>query len=119
MDYRIVAAHLNHGIRGDEADRDETFVRDLCSRCGIDLIVERAEGLSVDTPNLEERAREARHAFLNAVADRIGADYIAVAHQADDQAETVLMRCCAAPVRRAFPRWPSEGRGASFVRCFM
>ena len=50
------------------------------------------EGLSADTPNLEERAREARHAFLNSTADRIGADYIAVAHQADDQAETVMMR---------------------------
>ena len=90
--YKVVAAHLNHRIRGDEADRDEAFVRDLCSRCGMELIVERADGLSFDTPNLEERAREARHAFLDAAADRIGADYIAVAHQADDQAETVLMR---------------------------
>src|SRR5580704_2860261 len=42
MRYRIVAAHLNHGIRGNEADRDEAFVRNLCARCGIDLIVERA-----------------------------------------------------------------------------
>ena len=89
---RIVAAHLNHGIRGDEADRDEAFVRGLCVRCGIDLIVERAHGLSAGMPNLEERAREARHAFLNAAADRAGADYIVLAHQADDQAETVLMR---------------------------
>jgi tRNA(Ile)-lysidine synthase len=90
--YRIVAAHLNHAIRGDESDRDEAFVRELCGRWEVDLIVERAAGLSADMPNLEERAREARHAFLNAAADRIGAVYIAVAHQADDQAETVLMR---------------------------
>ena len=90
--YRIGAAHLNHGIRGDESDRDEAFVRDLCARCGIELVVERAEGLSSDTPNLEECAREARQAFLNSAADRFGADYIAIAHQADDQAETVLMR---------------------------
>ena len=92
FDYRIAAAHLNHGIRGAESDRDEAFVRDLCARSGIDLIVERTTGLSADTPNLEERARDARHAFLNAVAERIGADYIALAHQADDQAETVMMR---------------------------
>jgi tRNA(Ile)-lysidine synthase len=90
--YRIAAAHLNHAIRGAESDRDETFVRDLCTRCALDLTVDRAIGLSSDTPNLEERARQARHAFLNTTADRIGADYIAVAHQADDQAETVLMR---------------------------
>jgi len=90
--YRIAAAHLNHAIRSAESDRDETFVRDLCVRCEVDLVVERAQGLSADMPNLEERAREARHAFLNAIADRMGAEYIAVAHQADDEAETVLMR---------------------------
>jgi len=89
---RIIAAHLNHGIRGAEADRDEAFVRKLCARCEVDLIVQRAEGLSSGMPNLEERAREARHAFLNSAADRVGANYIALAHQADDQAETVLMR---------------------------
>jgi tRNA(Ile)-lysidine synthase len=90
--YRIAAAHLNHAIRGAEADRDEAFVRELCARCEVNLIVERARGLSADMPNLEERAREVRQAFLSAAADRIGADYIAIAHQADDQAETVLMR---------------------------
>jgi tRNA(Ile)-lysidine synthase len=90
--YRIAAAHLNHGIRGAESDRDEAFVRELCARCQIELVIDRAPGLSIDTSNLEERAREARHAFLNATADCIGADYIALAHQVDDQAETVMMR---------------------------
>jgi tRNA(Ile)-lysidine synthase len=90
--YRIAAAHLNHAIRGAESDRDEIFVRELCGRCEVKLAVERASDLSFDTPNLEERARGARHAFLNSTADRLGADYIAVAHQADDQAETVMMR---------------------------
>ncbi|HLX36240.1 MAG TPA: tRNA lysidine(34) synthetase TilS, partial [Candidatus Binataceae bacterium] len=92
MPHRIVAAHLNHNIRGEEADRDEAFVRNVCVRWGIELAIERAHGLSADMPNLEERAREARHAFLDAAADRVGADYIALAHHADDQAETVLMR---------------------------
>jgi tRNA(Ile)-lysidine synthase len=90
--YRIAAAHLNHGIRGAESDRDESFVRELCARYEISLIVERASDLSSDMPNLEERAREARHGFLNATADRIEAAYVAVAHHADDQAETVMMR---------------------------
>ncbi len=90
--YRIAAAHLNHGIRGAESDRDEAFVRELCARRDIDLVVDRARNLSVNTPNLEERARAARHAFLNAAADRVGAEFIALAHHADDQAETVMMR---------------------------
>jgi len=90
--HRIVAAHLNHNIRGEEAERDEAFVRTLCTRCGIELVVERARGLSADMPNLEERAREARHAFLAVAGERVDADYIALAHHADDQAETALMR---------------------------
>ncbi|MGH7839385.1 MAG: tRNA lysidine(34) synthetase TilS, partial [Candidatus Binataceae bacterium] len=54
--------------------------------------VERARGLKAAGANLEERARELRHAFLNRVADRLDASLIAIAHHADDQAETVLMR---------------------------
>jgi tRNA(Ile)-lysidine synthase len=90
--YRLAAAHLNHGIRGAESDRDEAFVRDLCARLGLDLVVERAAGLIAGTSNLEERARDTRHRFLNSAADRIGAEFIALAHHADDQAETVVLR---------------------------
>jgi len=75
---RIAAAHLNHGIRSVESDRDEAFVRELCARFEVELVVGRVNDLSIDTPNLEERARQARHAFLNATADRIGAEYIAI-----------------------------------------
>jgi tRNA(Ile)-lysidine synthase len=87
-----IAAHLNHGLRGAEADRDEVFVRGLCARIGVELVVERAEGLTRRKGNLEERARLYRHDFLNRVAERFGAGYVALAHHADDQAETVLLR---------------------------
>ncbi len=90
--YELQTAHLNHGIRGPEAARDEAFVRELCAQLGVGISVERAEGLFAGMANLEERAREARHAFLNRVASRTHADHIALAHQADDQAETVLLR---------------------------
>jgi tRNA(Ile)-lysidine synthase len=89
---RIVAAHLNHRIRALESDRDEEFVRDVCARLGVELRVARARGLDADSANLEERARDARYRFLNRAADAVGAEYIALAHHADDQAETVLMR---------------------------
>jgi tRNA(Ile)-lysidine synthase len=91
---RVVAAHLNHRIRGFESDRDEQFVRAMCARLGIELIVERADGLdaSITTANLEERARDARREFLLRVADRVQADFVTLGHHRDDQAETVLMR---------------------------
>ena len=89
---RVAAAHLNHRIRGLESDRDEDFVREMCARLGVELRVARARGLDADSANLEERAREARFRFLNRAADAVGAEYIALAHHGDDQAETVLMR---------------------------
>src|SRR5260370_24385364 len=92
FDLRISAAHLNHRIRANESNRDEAFVRAMCEQLGIELRVERARDLDPGSPNLEERARDARYLFLNRTADAIGADFIALAHHADDQAETVLMR---------------------------
>jgi tRNA(Ile)-lysidine synthase len=91
---KLMAAHLNHRLRGDEAVRDERFVRELCERLQIECVIERV-GLAdklIDSSNLEERARELRYAFLNRTADRVGARYIAIAHHADDQAETVMLR---------------------------
>ena len=94
LGFRVAAAHLNHRIRGAESDRDEAFVRDMCARLGVELIVEHADGLraSNSSANLEERAREVRRDFLLRAADRVGADFVALGHHRDDQAETVLMR---------------------------
>ena len=92
LGFRLVAAHLNHRIRGDESDRDDEFVRSMCARLGIELIIGRADGLDASISNLEERARDARREFLLRVADRVQADFVALGHHRDDQAETVLMR---------------------------
>ena len=90
--YRLTAAHLNHRLRGAESDRDEAFVRDLCSTLGVELVVEQSSGLDPAASNLEERSRELRYAFLAAAAAQLGASRIATAHHADDQAETVMLR---------------------------
>ena len=90
--YRLAAAHLNHRLRGAESDRDETFVRELCSTLGVELVAERTDDLDPAASNLEERSREVRYAFLAAAAARLGATHVATAHHADDQAETVMLR---------------------------
>jgi len=90
----LMAAHLNHRLRGEESDRDEGFVQELCEKLEIECVIERlgrAENLLYSS-NLEERARELRYAFLNRIADRAQAQHIALAHHADDQAETVMLR---------------------------
>lgn len=91
----VTAAHLHHGIRGEEADRDASFSAMLAKRLGVRIILGRADvpALAEKTGrSIETAARDARYAFLRRAAREAGASCIAVAHHMDDQAETVLMR---------------------------
>jgi len=90
----LITAHLNHGLRGEESNRDEEFVRKLSGSMGIEF-----ECKYVDIPSLrqekgrstEEIAREERYQFLAEVARKHRARKIALGHHLDDQTETVLM----------------------------
>src|SRR5213082_3011963 len=90
----LVAAHVNHHLRGGESDDDERFVRELCARFGVPLHV--ADGTldqdAVRAHGIEAAARELRHARLHEIREVVSMRWIATAHQLDDQAETVLMR---------------------------
>lgn len=88
----VVAAHLNHRLRGEESDDDEAAVRAIASARGIPLHVERADPTRFERGNLEERARAERYAFLARTARAVGAAAIAVGHTADDQIETLFLR---------------------------
>ncbi len=92
---RLVAAHLNHCLRGPESDRDEEFVRSLAAQYRIPLECRRVdvkEYSQRERLNLEDAGRRARIGFLSELRDSWHATAVALAHHADDQAETVLMR---------------------------
>ena len=91
---RLTAAHVNHGIRGEDADRDEAFCRETCGKLRIPLYVrhENVPELARRTGRgLEETARDVRYSFFEELAAQSepGA-VIATAHNADDHLETVL-----------------------------
>ncbi len=88
---RLHVAHLNHGLRGREADEDARAVAAEAARLGLPVTVEHAHLSPTTGPAIEERAREARYRFLSAVVGATGAWGAAVGHTADDQAETVLL----------------------------
>ena len=92
---RLRAAHLHHGLRGDEAGRDLALVRGACRALGVPFASGRADvrGLAARRRlSIEAAAREARYAFLRRIAGRAGAEAVALGHTADDQAETLLLR---------------------------
>ena len=92
---KLSIAHMDHRIRGEEARREAAFVRELAAGLGLAFVAEArdvpehkaASGLS-----LQEAAREVRYGFFSDAMAATGANKLALAHQADDQAETVLMR---------------------------
>ena len=92
---RLLVAHLNHRLRGEDSDADEAFVRQLAERLELEFIVRRkdiAARAKRDKTNLEEAGRQARLEFFASLIGGGKADAVAVAHTLDDQAETVLGR---------------------------
>ena len=83
----VSAAHFDHAMRPGSAP-DAEWVAGLCAAWGVPLVRRRADRAL----RSEAEAREARYAFLAGARGRVEADWIATAHHADDQAETVLFR---------------------------
>ncbi len=87
---QLSAAHMEHGLRGEDSVSDMRFVEELCKRENVPLAVRRVSVPDIARSRgigLEQAAREERYAFLRS----LGADVIALAHHADDQAESILM----------------------------
>ena len=90
--YTLSACHVNHGLRGQSADRDEAFVRAECARLGVPLRVFHAAELAPPPAHAgEDWARRLRYTAFAQLQGQ-GIDAIATAHTANDQAETLLLR---------------------------
>jgi tRNA(Ile)-lysidine synthase len=90
----LLGAHFDHMLRGHESDSDAQFVAELCRSHDIELFLDREDVAVVakrNKWNVEDAARRLRYAFFSRLIQQGKATRIAVAHTADDQAETVLM----------------------------
>ncbi len=91
---RMILAHVNHGIRGAEADADEQFAIDRARELGLTIRVTRADVPAIAHEKgvgLEEAARDVRYAFFETLAEEYNA-VTATAHNGDDNLETILFR---------------------------
>jgi tRNA(Ile)-lysidine synthase len=95
LEWKLHVAHVNHGLRGKASDEDEEFAKGLSEKLKLPFHATRVdvEGLHrKERMTVEEAGRELRHAFLQQKAAELGAQKIALAHNLDDQAETILHR---------------------------
>ncbi len=90
--FKLFACHLNHNIRGDEAQRDEDFVRELCKNLDVELFVRSEDVVKIareEKLSLELCGRNLRYRFFHELSEKLSAK-IATAHTATDNIETVL-----------------------------
>ena len=102
---RIVVGHVNYGTRGIDSEKDQKLVEKICKSFGYETAILTVDmsgrvpgfkgppGIRGDFPaGFEEKARTIRYRFLRDLSKKVGAEAIALAHTADDQVETILMR---------------------------
>jgi len=92
MNLTVGAVHVNHMLRGEESERDEAFVRELCKNWNVPLIVKRVNVPEVSKGrNVEAVARRERYRLLKEALSEWGGDFVALGHTASDLTETVLL----------------------------
>lgn len=91
---KLAVAHLNHGLRRNEADSDQAFVTALAKKFEMPVYVEKQDVRCYQKSHrlsIEEAARQVRYRFYHRIVSEYGYDKVALGHQADDNAEQVLM----------------------------
>ncbi len=110
----LYVAHLNHCLRGDEADRDEMYVKELCKNYDLPFYSKSTDVncLSKEQKiSCEEAGRNARYAFFDELKKITGATKIATAHNKNDNIETVLMRIIRGTDIKGLAGIPAENNG--------
>lgn len=93
LEFEIVVAHVNHMIR-EEADQETKYVQEYCEKIGVPCFVKRIDVIKKaenEKTGTEEAGRKARYDFFDEVLKEVNANKIAVAHNSNDNAETILM----------------------------
>ncbi|MDI6401662.1 tRNA lysidine(34) synthetase TilS [Balneolaceae bacterium ANBcel3] len=93
LEYKVIAGHLNYGMRGQDSDEDEAMVRRFCERYEIPVYVMSAkEGKQGIQGNFQDYARSVRRSFLMELFKKYEASAIVLAHHRDDQIETIFQK---------------------------
>ncbi len=100
----IVVLHVNHQTR-PECVEEALFVKEQCELLGVEFVELLAEGLSLDMPNFEDKARKERHRLFLEYATQNNISHILTAHHQDDLVETVLLKAFRGSLNLFIPRY--------------
>lgn len=95
LEIDLAVAHINHMLRGEDADADEEYVKRFCNRIGIQVFSKRIDILNFAKDrgmSTETAGREVRYRYFEEVMNKLNFNKVATAHNANDQVETILMR---------------------------
>ena len=95
FNFKIYLVHINHLLRGEDADADENFSFEYAKKNNLEIFIKRIPVKEIAKEvgkTLEEVGREERYKFFSEIYEKIGANKIATAHNKDDQIETFLFR---------------------------
>ena len=115
----LAIAHVNHQLRGEESDGDEAFVRETASALKIPFLSERVNILDFAHSahiSKQEAARQMRYECLERARQKTGAQLVATAHQADDNAETVLLNALRGTGVRGLAGIPIRRESGNIIR---
>jgi tRNA(Ile)-lysidine synthase len=116
LGFDLRAAHLNHGLRGAQADADAAFAVETCEQLGVPVTAAKRPVRQRPDESPHAAARRVRYRFLNAAARVCGAAFLATGHHADDLAETVLLRLAAGAGSGGLAAMARGSRGQGPVR---
>jgi len=95
INFKIYLVHINHLLRGEDADSDENFSFEYAKKNNLEIFIKRIPVKEIAKEigkTLEEVGREERYKFFSEIYEKVGATKIATAHNKDDQIETFLFR---------------------------
>lgn len=115
----LAVAHFNHGLRGEESEADERFVCEMAARYGFGVYVEHADTATrarQEKKGIQEMARILRYEFFFNLLESLEFDHVATAHNADDNAETILLHLLRGTGLRGLGGIPVERNAGTLIR---
>ncbi|HBB37275.1 MAG: tRNA(Ile)-lysidine synthase [Candidatus Moranbacteria bacterium GW2011_GWC1_45_18] len=91
-DLEIIVAHVNYSLRGKDSEKDEALVKKIAEKYSLPVEIKNVQRSAFSIQRSEDYLRNIRYNFFEKIREKYGADAIAVGHNLNDQAETVLMR---------------------------